>query len=120
MSGQQTPLPSSDPADEHDEHDAAAIAEKAAQARITHVWRLCFTIFALLHAGNVVLQPPLLQLKELSSCMSHYGPGFSLGRDCRVESVQNELATLIKWQQLLDTAPGEKLCVSLKGGFHSY
>ncbi|KAL3708379.1 hypothetical protein TMatcc_006363 [Talaromyces marneffei ATCC 18224] len=95
---------------EHDEHydeqHVADLIEKAAQARIKHIWRLCFTVFALVQAGNVVLQPPLLQLKELSSCMSYYGPGWSLGRDCRVDSVQNELDTLIKWQQLLDTAPG--------------
>ncbi|OKL63828.1 hypothetical protein UA08_01092 [Talaromyces atroroseus] len=107
VSGQQTPLPSNDPGDDRpDDHNAAKLAEKAAQARVTHIWRLCFTIFALLHAGNVVLQPPLLQLKELSSCMSYYGPGWSLGRDCRVDSVQDELTTLMKWQQLLDTAPG--------------
>lgn len=96
--------------EEYDEQHEAALAaelfEKAAQARINHIWRLCFTIFALVQAGNVVLQPPLVQLKELSSCMSYYGPGWSLGRDCRVEYVQNELETLIKWQQLLDTAPG--------------
>lgn len=55
----------------------------------------------------MVLQPPLVQLKELSSCMSYYGPGWTLGRDCRVEAVQDELAALVKWQQLLDTAPGE-------------
>lgn len=92
---------------EQDEADLAAeLLEKAAQARIKHIWRLCFTIFALVQAGNVVLQAPLVQLRELSSCMSYYGPGWSLGRDCRVDAVQNELETLIKWQQLLDTAPG--------------
>lgn len=93
----------------NEQHEAALAAEfleKAEQARIKHIWRLCFTIFDLVQAGNVVLQPPLVQLKELSSCMSYYGPGWSLGRDCRVEYVQNELETLIKWQQLLDTAPG--------------
>lgn len=92
--------------DEHEADHTADLIEKAAQARIKHIWRLCFTIFALVQAGNVVLQPPLVQLKELSSCMSYYGPGWTLGRDCRVEYVQNELETLIKWQQLLDTAPG--------------
>jgi hypothetical protein len=92
--------------EQHEADLAAELLEKAAQARIKHIWRLCFTIFALVQAGNVVLQPPLVQLKELSSCMSYYGPGWSLGRDCRVESVQNELETLIKWQQLLDAAPG--------------
>lgn len=110
----QTPPPSSAEPNEsheayHDHHDAdhaLELIEKAAQARNKHIWRLCFTIFALVQAGNVVLRPPLVQLKELSACMSYYGPGWSLGRDCRVESVQNELETLIKWQQLLDTAPG--------------
>lgn len=91
---------------QHEPDLTAELLEKAAQARIKHIWRLCFTIFALVQAGNVVLQPPLVQLRELSTCMSYYGPGWSLGRDCRVEFVQNELETLIKWQQLLDTAPG--------------
>lgn len=93
--------------EDYNEPDLTAeLLEKAAQARIKHIWRLCFTIFALVQAGNVVLQPPLVQLRELSACMSYYGPGWSLGRDCRVDFVQNELETLIKWQQLLDTAPG--------------
>ncbi|KAF3391838.1 hypothetical protein DPV78_010707 [Talaromyces pinophilus] len=92
--------------EQHEPELTADLLEKAAQARIKHIWRLCFTIFALVQAGNVVLQPPLVQLRELSTCMSYYGPGWSLGRDCRVESVQNELETLTKWQQLLDTAPG--------------
>lgn len=117
--GQQTPLL---PLNEHDEpadarrhlnqdeneDDEPARAERAAQARNKFIWRLCFIIFALVQAANVVLQPPLAQLKELSSCMSYYGPGWSLGRDCKAESVQTELETLGKWQQLLDTAPGEK------------
>ena len=106
-----------EPADAHHEHETyedqhheadvtAEMIEKAAERRIKYIWHLCVTIFALVQAGNAVLQPPLVQLKELSACMSYYGPGWSLGRDCRVETVQNELETLIKWQQLLDTAPG--------------
>ncbi|EED21287.1 adenylate cyclase, putative [Talaromyces stipitatus ATCC 10500] len=108
--GQQSPPPPlAEPNEDHEHHDAdhtTELLEKAALARSKHTWCLCFTIFALVQAANVVLQPPLVQLKELSSCMSYYGPGWSLGRDCRVEAVQNELETLIKWQQLLDTAPG--------------
>lgn len=115
--GQQTPTPppgaetqetyDGDRDNEPDEAEVAAEQlERAIQKRNTNIWRLCFTVFALVQAGNVVLQPPLAQLKELSSCMAYYGPGWSLGRDCRIDSVQNELETLLKWQQLLDSAPG--------------
>jgi hypothetical protein len=73
-----------------------------------YIWRLCFILFALVQAADSLILPPLAQLKELSSCKSHYGDGWSLGRDCKVDAVQDEVTTLIGWQQLFDTAPGKE------------
>jgi hypothetical protein len=103
---EQSPLlPPSPTLIEPDEENPSPV-EPEAQNPHKYIWGLCFIIFALVQASDSLLRPPLIQLKELSGCRSHYGEGWSLGRDCKVEEVQHDLATLIGWQQLFDTAPG--------------
>ncbi|KAH8698957.1 putative adenylate cyclase [Talaromyces proteolyticus] len=106
---EQTPLLSS-PATHDDETvpttETTDTAEVDLLARNKHIWRLCFTVFTLVQAANVVLQAPLIQLKEDSVCMAEYGSSRSLGEDCKVQAVQDEVTTLTSWQQLFDTAPG--------------
>lgn len=40
--------------------------------------------------------------------MAEYGTAGSLGEDCKVQAVQDEVTTLTQWQQLFDTGPGER------------
>ncbi|CRG89389.1 putative protein Rv1510/MT1558/MT1560 [Talaromyces islandicus] len=86
--------------------ESAEEIEAAALARNKHIWRLCFAIFALVQAANVVLRAPFIQLREDSTCMAEYGTAGSLGEDCKVQEVQDEVTTLTQWQQLFDTGPG--------------
>jgi hypothetical protein len=104
-SDQETPLLSSPAPNE----EPAEEIEAASLARNKHIWRLCFTIFALVEAANVVLRAPFIQLREDSTCMAEYGTAGSLGEDCKVQAVQDEVTTLTQWQQLFDTGPGELL-----------
>jgi MFS family permease len=102
LSEQEVPLLSE--ADSH--HDDSPADDEPKPSPHNHVFTLCLIITALVQGANFLLISPLTQLKEVSVCRSYYGPGWSLGRDCNVEPVQNGLATLIGWQQLFDYLPG--------------